>query len=103
MSKKITYISTDFDGEAFATEDFNIGRIFFIQDRIKVLNNLLDHLGYRERHIIRDSFGLDGDFWSDEMLSLRYGLSKGRIWQIKREAILKMRNKLKRDYMDFIC
>ena len=63
-------------------------------ERREVINGAIGRLGIREAAILRLYFGLEGnDPLSYEAIGNKFGLSGGRVQQIAKDALKKLRNK----------
>ena len=55
------------------------------------LNEILNNLSYRERDVIRMSFGINMEVMQNEEIASRFGIGTERVRQIQKEAIDKLR------------
>ena len=67
------------------------------------IRNALSILSERERKVIEDSYGINGQELTLEEIGVKYGLSRERVRQIKEKAIRKLRtctkNKILKTYL----
>jgi RNA polymerase primary sigma factor len=63
----------------------------FDVERFHQVDHLISDLDFRERYIVRASFGVGRRQRTLEELARAFGLTKGRVGQIKNEAVAKLR------------
>jgi DNA-directed RNA polymerase sigma subunit (sigma70/sigma32) len=51
----------------------------------------LSNLRGRDKEVIEMLFGINGIEYSPEQIAMKFGLTKTRVLQIKREALIKMK------------
>jgi RNA polymerase primary sigma factor len=59
---------------------------------LTIINNILSKLSYRERDIIRMSFGIEMSPMQNEEIANRFGISCERVRQIIKESLEKIKN-----------
>ncbi len=70
------------------------------RERAAIIRSVLDRLPERNKEVIKRLFGIDADQTKATELAKQMGISRSRVWQLKKVGIKRLRVMLSYEYRD---